>query len=205
MDSKHAHETGGQQHGNSPHSGSKRSAQHAEYHNAETKRNGQSISGMAAIKDRQMDEQTHQNHPQNFSEPGKRGSAVASAKWLLQDAAQHFVECRDFIVWQQGANESTDKQGCFLLAPHSSTGAKGMHWLLGSKAVHYAKFTAEAVCSAKPTGVNAQTSKAVSCLPHTAGHELSAVHYAKFIAEAVCSAKPTEQKGARTACILSEA
>ena len=36
------------------------------------KRNVQSNSGLAAIKSRQMDEQTHQNHPQNFSDTGKR-------------------------------------------------------------------------------------------------------------------------------------
>ncbi|KAL3134571.1 hypothetical protein ABBQ38_006411 [Trebouxia sp. C0009 RCD-2024] len=63
-----------------------------------------------------------------------------------------------------------------------------MHWVLGSSDVQYAKFIAErhavqspqgssavhdaklaaqAVCSAKPTGVTAQTSKAVSCLPHS--------------------------------------
>ena len=36
------------------------------------KHNVQSNSGLAAIKDRQIDEQTHQNHPQNFSDAGKR-------------------------------------------------------------------------------------------------------------------------------------
>ena len=36
------------------------------------KRNVQSNPGLAAIKDRQMDEQTHQNHPQNFSDSGNR-------------------------------------------------------------------------------------------------------------------------------------
>lgn len=36
------------------------------------KRNMQSNPGMAAIKDRQMDEQTHQNHPQNVADSGKR-------------------------------------------------------------------------------------------------------------------------------------
>ncbi|KAL3134572.1 hypothetical protein ABBQ38_006412 [Trebouxia sp. C0009 RCD-2024] len=37
----------------------------------------------------------------------------------------------------------------------------------GSSAVHDAKLAAQAVCSAKPTGVTAQTSKAVFCLPHS--------------------------------------
>lgn len=36
------------------------------------KHNVHSNPGLAAIKDRQMDEQTHQNHPQNFSESGNR-------------------------------------------------------------------------------------------------------------------------------------
>lgn len=36
------------------------------------KRNMQSNPGMAAIKDRQMDEQTHQNHPQSVADSGKR-------------------------------------------------------------------------------------------------------------------------------------
>ena len=36
------------------------------------KRNVHSNPGYAAIKDRQMDEQTHQNHPQNFSASGNR-------------------------------------------------------------------------------------------------------------------------------------
>lgn len=50
--SKPAHETGRDQHGNNSHSGSKRSAQHAEYHSAETKRRKEGAERAAKVQKR---------------------------------------------------------------------------------------------------------------------------------------------------------
>lgn len=61
------------------------------------KRNMQSNPGMAAIKDRQMDEQTHQNHPQSVADSGKRCVVCfTSGHWqsaIGTFAAHLFIHC----------------------------------------------------------------------------------------------------------------
>lgn len=100
-DSKPAHETGAGQPGNSPHSGSKRSAQHAQYHNAETKRRKEGAERAANIQQHATQLVQQLAAPDGDSIPQETSGTLAKA----EDRQNAYNVSIDSKPWASGRHK----------------------------------------------------------------------------------------------------